>query len=106
MTRGEVWWAKLSQPWGRRPVLLAARDEAYSVLNWVAVAPLTTTIRDIPSAVLLSPERDGVPQRCVVALDKLQAVQKAWLDSFVTRLTPERMRLVDRAILFALGIRA
>jgi mRNA interferase MazF len=86
-------------------VLLLARDEAYSVLTWVVVAPLTTTIRDIPSAIALRADQDGVPQSSAVALDNLQAIRKDWLESYITRLTPERMQLVDRAILFALDIR-
>lgn len=105
MKRGEVWWADLPTPWGRRPVVLLARNEAYGILTWVAVAPLTTTIRDIPTAVLLDPHVDGVPQRCVVTLDNLQSVRKEWLSTVVTSLRPETMRAIDRAIRFALDLR-
>ena len=102
--RGEVWWALLPDPWGRRPVLLLARDEAYRVLTWVAVAPLTTTIRDVPSAVRLDPATDGVPRPCAVSLDNLQAIRKDWLDEPIARLRPERMAEVERALRFALGM--
>ncbi len=105
MRRGEVWWANLPAASGRRPVLLLSRNEAYAVLTWIVATPLTTTIRDIPSAVLLDPRADGVPQPCVVALDNIQAIRRDWLDTLLVRLSPERMQAVDQAIHFALGLR-
>ncbi len=51
MKRGEIWWAELAPPAGRRPVLLLSRNEAYAVRELVMVAPLTTRIRGIPSEV-------------------------------------------------------
>ncbi len=60
MKRGEVWWADFPAPIGRRPVLLLSRDRAYAVRNAVTVAFLTTTIRDLPVEVELTPE-EGVP---------------------------------------------
>lgn len=104
MRRGEVWWANLPEPWNRRPVLLLARDEAYAILSWVMVAPLTTTIRNIPSAVPLDPVADGVPQLSVVSLDNIQAIRKNWLDTMLVALRPVKMAAVDRAIRFALGL--
>lgn len=53
MHRGEVWWAGLPQPIGRRPVLLLSRDAAYSVRTSVTVGIVTRTIRNIPTEVLL-----------------------------------------------------
>ena len=105
MTRGEVWWAELPEPWGRRPVVLLARNEAYDLLTWVMVAPMTTRLRDVPSAILLDPVADGVPQRCSVALDNIQVVRKEWLRSRMVALRPEKMYALDRAIHFALGLR-
>lgn len=89
MKRGEVWWANLPAPWGRRPVLLLARNEAYAILTWVVVAPLTTTVRTIPTAVPLDPTADGVPQPCAVRLDNIQAIRKDWLDTLVVHLRPD-----------------
>ena len=60
MRRGEVWWAELASPAGRRPVLLLSRNDAYDVRELVTVAPVATRIRHIPSKVPLSPE-DGLP---------------------------------------------
>ena len=107
MKRGEVWWAYLPAPWGRGPVLLLTRDEAYAVLTWVMVAPLTTTTttyRDIPTAVPLEPNTDGIPQHCVVSLDNIQAIRKTWLESRIVDLRAEKMQDIEDAIHFALGL--
>ncbi|RPJ34838.1 MAG: type II toxin-antitoxin system PemK/MazF family toxin [Planctomycetaceae bacterium] len=53
MRRGEVWWADLPPPTGRRPVVLLSRDDAYAVRALVTVAPVTTRIRSIPAEVPL-----------------------------------------------------
>src|SRR2546427_331919 len=75
MRRGEVWWAELPAPAGRRPVLLLSRDEAYLVRELVTVAPLTTRVRKIPSEVPLSRD-DGVPKTCVVSLDTITTIPR------------------------------
>jgi mRNA interferase MazF len=59
MRRGEVWWADLPAPAGRRPVVLLTRDAAYDTRASVSIAPVTRTIRDIPVEVPLGPE-DGL----------------------------------------------
>ena len=104
MRRGEVWWANLPEPWGRRPVLLLARDEAYDVLTWVVVAPITTNVRPIPTAVALTPDTDGVPRACAAALDNMQAIRKSWLDARITSLARDRMREIEQAAHFALDL--
>jgi mRNA interferase MazF len=104
MIRGEIWWASLPDPWGRRPVLLLSRDGAYSLLTWVIVAPLTTTLWDAPTAVLLDPRYDGVPRRSVISLDNLQSIRLDRLNERITRLRLEKMQEVERAIHFALGL--
>ena len=106
MRRSEIWWANLPPPWGRRPVLLLARGEAYAVLTWIAVAPLTTTVRPIRSVVPLDPDADGVPRPCAVSLDNIQAIRREWLDTPIARLRPDKMVAVERALQFALGMRS
>jgi mRNA-degrading endonuclease toxin of MazEF toxin-antitoxin module len=61
MKRGEVWWARLPAPAGRRPVVLVSRDAAYSVRAAVTVVEVSTTIREIDSEVPLG-TRDGLPR--------------------------------------------
>lgn len=102
--RGALWWADLPSPWGRRPVLLIARDSAYTALRWITVAPLTTRVRTIPTAVLLDPERDPIPERCTISLDNIQVVERDWLVEPIGYLSQERLDAVDLALHFALGI--
>ena len=103
MKRGEIWWAELEPPAGRRPVLLLSRDEAYSVRELVTVAPVTTRVRRIPSEVFLSLE-DGLPKPCVVNLDTITTIAKASLRDRLTTLSAEKQKAVDSAIHFSLGM--
>ena len=104
MRRGEVWWAQLSGPAARRPVVLLTRNAAYRVRTSVTVAPLTTTIRDIPVEVRLGPQQ-GIPRECVANLDEVQTIPKDRLIRQVTTLPPEVMAQIDQALKFALGLR-
>jgi mRNA interferase MazF len=103
MKRGEIWWAELSPPAGRRPVLLLSRNEAYVVRELVIVAPLTTRIRGIPSEVPLGDE-DGVPRPCVINLDTIATVAKASLRERLTALSGDKLKAVDEALHFSLGL--
>ena len=104
MKRGEVWWAELPTPIGRRPVLLLSRDRAYTVRNAVTVAFLTTTIRDIPVEVKLTPA-EGVPRECVVNLDLINTIPKTNLAMRICSLPAARLDAVDAAVRFALDLR-
>lgn len=99
--RGEVWWCELPQI-GRRPVLLLSRDAAIPRLRRTVVAPCTTTIRGLPSEVLLEPGEDPVPRRCVVNLDSLESVPVGVLVDRLGRLADARMRQVCGALAVAL----
>lgn len=103
MRRGEVHWYTFKIPDKRRPVLILARTSAIGYLTALAVAPITTTIRDIPSEVLLTPG-DGLLTECAANLDNIQTVPKANLGPLIAVLSPARMEEVDRAIGFALGM--
>ena len=103
MRRGEVWWASLPPPAGRRPVVLLSRDSAYLVRRFVTVAPVTRRMRNIPTEVPLGPE-DGLPQPCVANLDSINTIARDRLQERITRLSPERLGAVDAAIHFALGL--
>jgi len=103
MRRGEVWWAELPAPAGRRPVLLLSRDEAYLVRELVTVAPLTTRVRQIPSEVPLGPG-DGVPKTCVVNLDTITTIPRRTLTERLTALSPIKLAAIDRAVRFSLGL--
>lgn len=88
----------------RRPVLILTRDSAVGFLTGITVAPITTTIRDIPTETVLTPDDDGVPALSAVNLDNLQTVQKSGLGALITTLSSERMQDVERALCFALGM--
>ena len=103
MRRGEVWWADLRKPVGRRPVLLLSRDSAYRVRRSVTVAPLTRTERRIPTEVALD-RSDGVPAQCVVNLDDIATIPRSLLSERITLLNADRMRAVAGAITFALDL--
>ena len=103
MRRGEVWWAELPPPAGRRPVLLLSRDRAYRVRTSVTIAVITRTIREIPVEVPLGPE-DGMPAACVVNVDDILTVPKSVLKDRVTVLSANKMEAVASAIRFALDL--
>lgn len=103
MKRGEVWWAHLSGPAGRRPVLLLTRNAAYPFRTSITIAPLTTTIRDIPVEVRLGP-KEGLPRECVINLDEIQTIRKARLVRILTPLPLQVMDRVDQAVKFALSL--
>ncbi len=103
MRRGEIWWAELPPPAGRRPVVLLSRDEAYSVRELVTVAPITTLVRRIPTEVSLG-RADGLPRRCVANLDTITTIPKRMLSERLAVLSPVRRAAVERALRFALGL--
>jgi mRNA interferase MazF len=103
MTRGEVRWYRFARPDKNRPVLVLTRDSALEFLGEVTVAPITSTVRDIPSEVALS-AIDGVPRPCAVNLDHVQTVSRGRIGARITRLSPDRMRDVTRALRFALDL--
>ena len=103
MRRGEVRWYKFTRPDKKRPVLILTRDSVVEYLGEVTVAPITTTIRNIPSEVYLSKE-DGMFRDCAVNCDHLQTVSKARLGGLITTLSRSKMYAVSEAIRFALDL--
>ena len=103
MKRGEIWWADLPEPAGRRPVVLLSRDESYAVRELVTVAPVTTRIRRIPVEVPLG-KREGLTRNCVANLDTITTIPKRCLAERIAMPDAEKVRAFDDAIRFALGI--
>jgi mRNA interferase MazF len=102
MRRGEVRWHTFAAPDKRRPVVILTRNSASGFLSALTVAPITTTMRGIPTEVFLGRE-DGLPMDCAVNLDNIQTVPKANLGSLIASLSSDRMTEVQQAISFALG---
>jgi mRNA interferase MazF len=103
MKHGEVRWYKFSNPDKKRPVLILTRDSIIEYLGEVTVAPVTRTVREIPSEVFLS-KADGMPRDCAINCDHLQTVSKGKIGPLITSLPLVKMVDVGRAIRFALDL--
>ena len=105
MKRGEIYWASLPPPAGRRPVVVVTRDAAIPFLTRVTVVPVTRTIRGIRSELPLG-RPEGLPGDSVANCDNLVTLPKTALDPApLGRLAWSDVRRLDRALRFALGIR-
>jgi mRNA interferase MazF len=105
LNQGDVYWYTFKEPDKRRPVLILTRNSAIPYITSVTVAPITTTIRSIPSEVVISKD-DGMFAECAVNLDNIQTVQQSKMGAFITSLSPQRMHEVREAVEFALGFDA
>ena len=102
MNRGDVCWYTFRAPDKKRPVLVLTRNSAIAVLNSVTIAPITSTIRNIPTEVILTRD-DGLPNTCAANFDNIQTVPKSNVGDRIARLTARRMREAAAAVSFALG---
>ncbi len=103
MRRGEVRWIVFAKPDKRRPVVILTRDCAIDYLGELTVAPITRTIRDIPSEVVVGPEH-GMPTESAINLDHVQTIPKQRLGALITRLPSRTMSSIASALAFALGL--
>jgi len=103
MKHGDICWYKFVRPDKKRPVLILTRDSVLEYLNEVTIAPITSTVRNIPSEVFLT-KADGVVRDCAVNCDHLQTVSKGKIGPLITSLLPAKMVDVGQAIRFALDI--
>jgi mRNA interferase MazF len=103
VNRGDVCWYNFKTPDKKRPVLVLTRDSAITVLNSVTIAPITATIRSIPTELMLT-EEDGLPQTCAANFDNLQTVPKGQIGDRITRLSRRRMQEAAAAVSFALAL--
>lgn len=103
MKKGEIRWYKFKSPDKERPVLILTRDSVLDYLGEVTIAPITTTVRDIPSEVLLS-RHDGMKKDCAINFDHIQTVSKRKIGGLITTLSLDKLDEVRMAIKFALDI--
>lgn len=103
MKRGDVRWYKFEKPDKSRPVVVLTRDSIIPHIGEVTIAPVTSTIRDIPSEVFLD-KPDGMPRECAVNCDHIQTVAKVKIGSLITTLSTARMREIRTAIVFAIAL--
>jgi mRNA interferase MazF len=83
--------------------LILTRDSVLEYLGEVTVAPITSTVRDIPSEVSLS-KQDGMAKYCAINLDHIQTVSKGKIGSLITTLSADKLERVSEAIQFALNL--
>lgn len=102
--RGELWWCELPDI-GRRPVVVLSRDVAIPRLGRAVIAPCTTTIRHLPSEVVLEPEVDPIPRVSAINLDSVESVSLGVLVERLGRISDERMREVCNALSVAVDCR-
>lgn len=102
MRQLEIWWARMPEPVGRRPVLLLSRTPAYEYLGKVIVVEITTTVRGIPQEVPLG-RREGLSRASVANLDNLHVIAKDWLIEPIGALAASRHHELKRALGYALG---
>jgi len=103
MKRGEIRWYKFKSPDKKRPVVILTRNSILDYLGEVTVVPITSTVRDIPSEVLLS-KKDGMHNDCAINCDHIQTVSKEKIGSLITTLSKEKLFQVRSAINFALNL--
>ena len=97
--QGEIWWAEAEDR--RRPVLVVTRDEAIAVLTHLVVAPVTRTVRDIPTEIALGPA-ENLPDACAASFDNLQPIRRSLLTGRVGRIA-DRERICVALLALADG---
>jgi mRNA interferase MazF len=102
IARGDIRLYQFAPPDKKRPVVVLTRDSAIGYLSTVTVAPITSTIRGVPSEVVLS-EEDGVKARCAVNLHNVVTISQQRLGKRVARLGSLRMSEICAAVRFSLG---
>ncbi|HKG03276.1 MAG TPA: type II toxin-antitoxin system PemK/MazF family toxin [Conexibacter sp.] len=93
--QGDVWWAEADDK--RRPVLVITRNEAIPVLRRLVVAPVTRTVRGIPTEIALGAD-EGLPVECAASFDNLQPVNRNLLTERIGALRATRRREVCDAL--------
>jgi mRNA interferase MazF len=102
MNRGDVHLCRFTPPDKQRPVLVLTRHSSIGHLSTITVAPITSTVRDVPSEVELNVE-DGMKGRCTVNLHNVVTVAHERLGKRITSLNSVRMQEVCVALRFSLG---
>ncbi len=102
IARGDIRLYPFAPPDKSRPVVVLTRDSALDYLSTVTVAPITSTIRGVPSEVLLD-ETDGMKSPCVVNLHNAVTVSQERLGKRVAQLSSLRLNEICAALRFSLG---
>lgn len=103
MKHGDVFWYEFQPPDKRRPVVILTRTSATSFLHSITVAPITSTIRGIPTEVTLTPA-EGFANDCAINLDNIQTIPKSKLKAYLTHLSAAKLRTLHRTYQFCAWI--
>lgn len=105
MNRGEIYWADLPEPLGRRPAVILTRDAAIPARRRVTVAPVSRTTRNIPAEISVG-KAEGLRDDSVASMDNILTIPKSVLvRKPLGVLGPQKIRELDGALRFALDIR-
>lgn len=102
INRGDIRLYSFPKPDKPRPVLVLSRQSALGYLGTATVAPITSTIRGVPSEVVLT-EEDGMKKPCAANLHNLVTVSQERIGPRVASLAPKRLAEVCTALRFSLG---
>ena len=90
--QGEIWWADIEDK--RRPVLVVSRSQMVGVLNRIVCAPVTRTVRSIPTEIPLG-KAEGLKMPCAASFDNLQLVRRSTLVERVGSLPSPHRQICD-----------
>jgi mRNA interferase MazF len=102
IARGDIRLYRFAPPDKERPVVVLTRESATAYLSTVTVAPITSTIRGVPSEVVLD-ESDGMKKECAVNLHNMVTVSQQRLGRRVAQLSAARLRQICAAVRFSVG---
>jgi mRNA interferase MazF len=102
VSRGEIRLYSFPKPDKPRPVLILTRQSALGYLSTATVVPITSTVRGVPSELILT-EEDGMKQPCAANLHNLVTVSQERIGRRVAQLSPKRMAEICESLHFALG---
>lgn len=101
--RGEVWWAELPEPAGRRPVVLVSNDRSYDLRSKIIVVEVTTRARGLDTEIPIG-SREGLPKKCWANTDNIFTIDKFRLRQRTGSLDARKIEHLDRALAFSLGL--
>jgi mRNA-degrading endonuclease toxin of MazEF toxin-antitoxin module len=80
--QGDVYWANIPEPYGRRPVVILTRTSALGKLRNVTIVMVTTVNRGLETEVALSFDA-GLKKDSMVNLDNILTVPQSAIDEYI-----------------------
>ena len=102
VSRGDVWMYEFRKPDKLRPVVVVSREDAIEVLHTVMIAPVTSTIRGIPSEVVIGTD-EGLKHPSAINFDHVQTVEQSRLVRHLGRVSGKPLAAMCRALAVAFG---